>query len=159
MSNSNNTPQVNHQNLSTCVIRKLERASSIAPSPNAQPFKNDPVLITSFVVENNREKRRITEGKRPSEMSLAEHDALPSSNWQSAHKHSVFAVNNTARRPILFKHLLVHTAAELNPHESYGSLNNRCDTIASVVNNLLRQNRCLGKVGNRPSKLKLLIGR
>ena len=103
MSNSNNTPQVNHQNLSTCIIRKLERASSVAPSPNAQPFPNDPVLIASFVVENNREKRRVTEGKRPSEMSTAEHDALPACNWQSQHKNSGFAIKFDARSQVKTK--------------------------------------------------------
>ena len=86
--------------LATCIMSKLEHASSVAPVLGALPYFDDPIRVTAYDAMNGKETRVVMIGKRPSEMSDNNYKIIPDHNWQNQQ-------NPDPSCPVIFSHLII----------------------------------------------------
>jgi hypothetical protein len=134
--------QVDVVALASDIWKDLMEASLVEPPLNVKPF-NDEVIN----VEDPTNNKVMVDLKRPSDLSIAEFNALPAKyNWNNNVKYSPFSINKyVAEAPIHLCHLLIVTAYKLKVfgNGAFGKVYSHCKVGVAVVNHLMEKNAFL----------------
>ena len=67
--------------LAACIFNQAQNTALVRPASNAEAFQDDPLIITTCVLANGKEKKVTSTDKHPSEMNDAEYQSLSASDW------------------------------------------------------------------------------
>jgi hypothetical protein len=143
--------QVDVVAIASDVWKDLVEASLVEPPLNVKPFYDEVIKV-----EDPTNNKVLVDFKRPSDLSVAEFNALPAKyNWNNNVKYSPFSINKyVAEAPIRLCHLLIVTAYKLKVFgdDAFGKVSSRCKIGAAVVNHLMEKNSILFPAGSSRSR-------
>ena len=118
--------------LARACCSELERAADVCAPAGVEDFDNSECRVAYGTVEGKR-VRVGPPGKRPTELSTEEYNALKAANFSC--KTTKCSVSNDHK--ILMSHLVIEVLAAVKPFEKYKENTERFGQAAKIVNEIL----------------------
>ena len=137
-------------------MQQLLDASDAGEPSKVLPYVDERLIATKDILSNGKKKKFAYETSTSRCMSDEEYKDLPCSNWPSDHRNNRYAINQDCSKPIMLKHLLVHVAVCFKVYDKFGEVKSQYEKVASVVSEILRQEKYVSKVGNKVVNLRAI---